>query len=975
MMCHDIFKNKFLLTFRNKEIETKFSEHTGNLIQKYITWFTLFGLIISLIDTIYECINYEKLKKSPELKFIEISRIVSYTVSSIFLIELILCLIFKNKYLLFKKIILYINYLLLSFPFYNLREILFSQNLIDSNLFAMIRSLELLCRITMVLLELVYTPGNYILNLIFITIICIYSQFINGPLGITSYASVIIVLTVISYFYTKQVKTNFFSNYIMNEQNCWYSNLLEHMNSGFLAFSDNKIKFINGNLKNLICELKNGKLEKSEILNKRCDFLIKSERIKTDEIFLNVQQKKSEINELNPSQINICKCHKEKNCLNFPKLLDNKEEILSLLLKNIKREYMCENNISPNFRFSENVSNNDSYSDTDFNLDYFLKEMKKIYDERDMDQKFLIIGYKEFKFDKNSDELKGNSLEKQKILNFEILFRYHVRDTRSTLDRDNNLNSILEDEYEIIFNEITKIKEIEEQSAELYYKTFFLSKVAHEFKNPLIGISELVEIIQQNDRKLETFTYSKNFSYLKQIKSFSNYLLILIRDLKYFSFINLGFESLIERNECDLNEILKFTREIAEVLLIKFNKKIKFSISKNFDGVFKFFSDASKLKQILVNLISNSIKNTNSGQIELRVNYYLTGEEYLEFQIKDTGIEYTEEKIKNILEPWSFNKKIKNHLINQNNENYNLNAHHEIELEFYVLLEILKRLNSKLKINSSSEGTLFEFKVKIEKLNCSYICDLEEKPIINIINCKSEDNSIDSQYFIEKEIEMEEKSTSTRKLEIENCVDNLSKCARLTIETNDSNNINNINHFKKFETNDQNFEYSLKQTESLFDMIDDSFIHTLNNNTKILLIVDDEQMTRQSTIRVVSKTLLKINKEKPYSLNEKEICNFPFKILEAEDGLECLCIVYKLLKMGYRDILIVSDENMKHMNGTTCAEILKNLKKLNSENIPFILLTAYHQINCRYIDYFVSKPLTQTEAEKIMTNYVDKKIN
>ena len=116
----------------------------------------------------------------------------------------------------------------------------------------------------------------------------------------------------------------------------------------------------------------------------------------------------------------------------------------------------------------------------------------------------------------------------------------------------------------------------------------------------------------------------------------------------------------------------------------------------------------------------------------------------------------------------------------------------------------------------------------------------------------------------------------------------------------------------------------------------------------------------------MKKTMEKMHPCKSSSKNKKDISNFSYEILEAEDGLECIYLVYKLLKNGHKNIIVVSDENMKHMNGTTSAEILKNLKKLNSEHIPFILLTAYDQVNCTFIDYFVSKPMKESEAEKII---------
>ena len=53
------------------------------------------------------------------------------------------------------------------------------------------------------------------------------------------------------------------------------------------------------------------------------------------------------------------------------------------------------------------------------------------------------------------------------------------------------LDDIDKCEIEIIFKDITRSKIYEEQKLEIKYKTVFLSKVAHEFKNPLISIVEL----------------------------------------------------------------------------------------------------------------------------------------------------------------------------------------------------------------------------------------------------------------------------------------------------------------------------------------------------------------------------------------------------------------------------------------------------------------------------------------------------
>jgi hypothetical protein len=91
-----------------------------------------------------------------------------------------------------------------------------------------------------------------------------------------------------------------------------------------------------------------------------------------------------------------------------------------------------------------------------------------------------------------------------------------------------NLND--EEKFEFVFNDISRVKMNEQINAEFKYKSLFLSKVAHEFKNPILCITELVDQVIEN---LE----NKNSDIkptLNEIKSMSNYLMILIKDMDFF---------------------------------------------------------------------------------------------------------------------------------------------------------------------------------------------------------------------------------------------------------------------------------------------------------------------------------------------------------------------------------------------------------------------------------------------------------
>jgi hypothetical protein len=98
--------------------------------------------------------------------------------------------------------------------------------------------------------------------------------------------------------------------------------------------------------------------------------------------------------------------------------------------------------------------------------------------------------------------------------------------------------------------------------------------------------------------------------------------------------------------------------------------------------------------------------------------------------------------------------------------------------------------------------------------------------------------------------------------------------------------------------------------------------------SKNIIVADDEIFTRLSTIR----TLKRISKSLGLNLN----------ILEAEDGLETIYLVYKAFSSGSKISLIFSDESMSFIDGVKSSNIIKDiLEKKKLPEIPFYLITAY----------------------------------
>jgi CheY-like chemotaxis protein len=914
-MSSSLFKNEFKLNFQSKHLEEKYSDSEHQIIFKYSLWFSLYGLIVSSADSIYESIIFQKVEKDPKFKFIKITRITSFIITVIFLIQSILVNFIKNRK--FQRVLIYFNYTIVVIPLFHIRTILYKQGIIEENLFAMIRTFELLERIILILLNLASVPNAYLMNFLLTIALWLYTPFVTGFIGLMPYASASILLTIFSYFYTMQVKLNFFTDYVMREHNNWYLNLLDHMNSGFISWSTKKIIFMNQNLKNLIQSVIDGNKKKIQDGQSNQSFINKEDvSFLFDEIkinnFLNNQDE-------NFPQMRHTKIHNKNE-----KLLA--EQILTLLLNDLKKNDTRNSNC------------------TNFNLNEFMVEMKKLYFNTNFDQTFISIGFRDFVIEKELGNL--NNKNKNEEYNYEVFMRCKFKETNDN-SKVSDSNLISEDEeFEFIFIDITNTKMTERKSAELKYKAKFLSKIEHEFKNPLISITELTEQLKNEDSNPSDQAFT-NSNYLKQIKSFCNYLLILIKDLNYFSLCNFGIEPKLENRETDLNEILNFCQDMAEILLIKYNKsKVKFKIHKNFQGAFRFMIDGTKLIQVLVNLISNSVKFTHKGVIDVIVNYLTTNsnEEFLEFQIIDTGIGISPERIKQI-----YKKPFIPDNLDVDNSDFSLGIN--------FVNEILERFDSELMIESNSEGSTFSFSIKIKKIHY----DQEHSPF----NLKNK-NFIPFKDFISNNKDDDKESISTRKL----------SSWEINLDDEIRQGLPSINDDEKDETN-QNF--SLNNNLNFINCGSDSKKRTrpethgneseisdmsLDLNTKFLIVVDDEKLTRMSTIRILTRTLERIAKYNP-DFDPNNI-----KILESEDGIQCLYLAYNLLKKGYKNITIISDENMSHMNGTTCAEVLKNLKNLNVNQIEFILLSAYNEIKNAFLDYFISKPLSDAEAAKIISNFV-----
>lgn len=176
-------------------------------------------------------------------------------------------------------------------------------------------------------------------------------------------------------------------------------------------------------------------------------------------------------------------------------------------------------------------------------------------------------------------------------------------------------------------------------------KSEFLANMSHEIRTPLnaiIGFSDLL-----SDESLS----EQQETYVNIICHAGGNLLGLINDILDFSRIEAGKLD-TECVHCSLKEIIEsvdaFLRSEAE------RKGLQFRITHDADVPGRIYSDPTRIRQCLVNLIGNAIKFTDRGHVHVNLSVAQSdGSPLIRFDVEDTGIGIAEDKLDIIFDSFS----------------------------------------------------------------------------------------------------------------------------------------------------------------------------------------------------------------------------------------------------------------------------------------------------------------------------------
>lgn len=174
-------------------------------------------------------------------------------------------------------------------------------------------------------------------------------------------------------------------------------------------------------------------------------------------------------------------------------------------------------------------------------------------------------------------------------------------------------------------------------------KTEFLNNMAHDIRTPMNAIIGFTDLAKESVGDIELVS-----DYLNKISVSSNHLLSLINDVLEMGRIESGNIS-ITPEEMNLKSLVD---EIGMILNVNAEKKnIDLSINTENINNENVYADKLRLSQMLINIVSNSIKFTEeNGQITVDVSQ--DGDKYT-FKVSDTGIGIKPEFIDHIFEPFS----------------------------------------------------------------------------------------------------------------------------------------------------------------------------------------------------------------------------------------------------------------------------------------------------------------------------------
>ena len=491
-------------------------------------------------------------------------------------------------------------------------------------------------------------------------------------------------------------------------------------------------------------------------------------------------------------------------------------------------------------------------------------------------------------------------------------------------------------------------------------KDMFLINMSHEIRTPMNAIVGTVDLLL--DQEVSEHVSDSVYNILNSC----NALLSITDELMDLSKSENGEVELFV-STYDLSDLLMEVINMMTVRLTESNLSFFVDINRNIPRF--LYGDASKLRQLFVNLLNNAVKFTRSGKIILRVDYRLIENDTIELivDVEDTGIGIRKEDIPSLFK--------RNEYEEIDEENANLDGS---GLGLAICAQIINEMKGEISVQSEYQsGSVFTFKIPQRFTSMDTIAYIPDPHLFRVLVFEKD---IDHSKHVGKIMQSFDINTdfARTKQDIERLM-NINKYTHVFISNERYEECESVLNNRLVEENivafldiDDNVQISKASTVLTRP------IHTLNiaallkneTNTYVREITRKGGFTcPRANILVVDDNYTNLNVAG--AILEKYGAN----VLTALSGKDCL----RILKDHEVDMIFL-DYMMPEMNGIDTLEHIRKLPGSKYISMPVIALTANVVSGAREMfleagfDDFMAKPISIDKMEKVLRKYLRREL-
>lgn len=257
-----------------------------------------------------------------------------------------------------------------------------------------------------------------------------------------------------------------------------------------------------------------------------------------------------------------------------------------------------------------------------------------------------------------------------------------------------------------IQNDLRTARDLAEEGSRS--KSVFLAKMSHEIRTPMnsvLGFTTLLKHTQLDSEQAE---------YLKNLETSSRLLLSMVNNILDFSKIEAGKLEL-EQKPFDIRGSVDTIMQVFGDAVIKKGVQMEFHGSENLPVA--VITDPLRIQQVILNLVGNAVKFTESGSIGISADWEETdsGKGRLRMAVKDTGIGIEPNRLKAIFEPFTQADSSMTRRFGGSG------------LGLSICQSILQAMGSQLNVTSKvDQGTEFFFEILVEAAPAEVVRELEK---------------------------------------------------------------------------------------------------------------------------------------------------------------------------------------------------------------------------------------------------------